>query len=377
MAKKKSRSANVARKREKRNRDRKFKNKQLAVEKQRKVPYRMMDEERLHACLMKSRELLDEPEFEKVHFDIDLMYTELVELLKDRQDTSILEVQVQLQPESLEESDDRQYLNSNDEQSTSPNSDEICERFRTEVLLSLITPKFLRILFSALTACENRLRRTGDRDLAEVVFVAQSLFEIVPPDIFVEHPLIQDIGIRTLHLLTEQPPPFYEEHPVVRSILSDVLDTTDNTEYQEEKLSSMLSDAIVEKPSLVEVEAPQVANIPPANLTKPPPIISQPIPSPDSLPAKAIYKNFDGLAIREVLKEWQGDTLEKETKTQLEYFNHDQELYITVTENRVQLHTHSEEKLTEAMEELETHCQSALMYLAKTYDEGGKTDATE
>ena len=376
MAKKKSRSANVARKREKRNRDRKFKNKQLAVEKKRKVPYSMMDEERLHACLMKSRELLDEPEFEKVHFDIDLMYTELVELLGDKQDTSILEIQVQLQSESLEESDDRQYLNSNDEQSTSPNSDEICERFRTEVLLSLITPKFLRILFSALTACENRLNRTGDRDLAEVAFVAQSLFEIVPPDIFVEHPLIQDIGIRTLHLLTEQPPPFYEEHPVVRSILADVLDT-DNTEYQEEKLSSMLSDTIVEEPSLAEVEAPQVANIPPANLTKPPPIISQPIPSPDSLPAKAIYKNFDGLAIREVLKEWQGDTLEKETKTQLEYFNHDQELYITVTENRVQLHTHSEEKLTEAMEELETHCQSALMYLAKTYDEGGKTDATE
>lgn len=369
MAKKKSRSANVARKREKRNRDRKFKNKQLAVEKQRKVPYRKMDEERLHTCLMKSRELLDEPEFEKVHFDIDLMYTELVELLRDRQDTSIPQVQVQLQLESLEETDDRQYLNSNDEQSTSPNSDEICERFRTEVLLSLITPKFLRILFSALTACENRLRRTGDRDQAEVVFVAQSLFEIVPPDIFVEHPLIQDIGIRTLHLLTEQPPPFNEEHPVVRNILSDVLDT-DNTEYQEEKLSNMLSDAIVEEPSLTEVEAPQVANIPPTNLTKPPPIISQPIPSPDSLPAKAIYKNFDGLAIREVLKEWQGDALEKETKTQLEYFNHDQELYITVTENRVQLHTHSEEKLTEAMEELETHCQSALMYLAKTYDEG-------
>ena len=54
----------------------------------------------------------------------------------------------------------------------------------------------------------NRLNRTGDRDLAEVAFVAQSLFEIVPPDIFVEHPLIQDIGIRTLHLLTEQPPAF-------------------------------------------------------------------------------------------------------------------------------------------------------------------------
>ena len=54
----------------------------------------------------------------------------------------------------------------------------------------------------------------------------------------------------------------------------------------------MLSDTIVEEPSLAEVEAPQVANIPPANLTKPPPIISQPIPSPDSLPAKAIYKKF-------------------------------------------------------------------------------------
>ena len=108
-------------------------------------------------------------------------------------------------------------------------------------------------------------------------------------------------------------------------------------------------------------------------------LVDEPIslPSPDTLPAKALYKNFDGLAIKDVLKEWQTETIEKETNTQLDLFNEEQALYITVTENRVQLHTHSAEELIVAMKSLEAHCESGLMYLAKTIDEGGRPDATE
>ena len=73
MAKKKGRrTTNVARKREKRNRDRKTRQKQLALEKQRRLPHEKSEEEHLHACISQSRELLNEPEFEGVHFDPDI-----------------------------------------------------------------------------------------------------------------------------------------------------------------------------------------------------------------------------------------------------------------------------------------------------------------
>ena len=370
MAKKKSRSANVARKREKRNRDRKFKHKQLAVEKQRRLPYGKMDEERLHTCLLRSRDLLEEPELERVHFNLDLMYTEVVKFLND------IKITANAEPEALDVREETQFLENSDIPPPSQDSDETCEKFRTEVLPLLITPNFMRTLFSALTNCENRFRRIGDRDRVDVVFVTRSFFEVVPPDIYAEHPLIEGIGIQTLRLLSEHPAFINEQQSDATNILSDVFEI-ENSEYQDEKLSSLLSEAIVEEPPFSEVGAPQVADSSPLISAKPAPVMSQPIPSPDTLPAKALYKNFEGLAIKEVLKEWQGHTLEKETATQLEYSNQNRELYITVTENRVQLHTYSEEKLTVAMEELEAHCQSALMYLAKTYEEGGKTDATE
>ena len=370
MAKKKSRSANVARKREKRNRDRKSRNKQLAVEKQRRLPYGRMDEERLHTYLMKSRDLLEEPELERLHFDLDLMYDEVVMFLRDNKVSIKHEFPVNAELDTLEVNEDTQLLKNSKVQ----DSDEICEEFRTEVLPRLITPDFTQTLFSALTACENRLIRTGNRELAEVAFVTQSLFEVAPPEIFVEHPLIQGIVMQTLCLLVEQPPsPNEEEHPVVRSVLSEVLENEDSESRQGETLPHIFSEAIANEANIANVESQSID----MSEALPVPIAPESVPSPDSLPAKALYKNFDGLAIKEVLKKWQGPTLKKETATQLDYFNEEQEFYITVTESRVQLHAHSEAKLTVAMETLESHCQSALMYLAKTYEEGGKTDGTE
>ena len=236
----------------------------------------------------------------------------------------------------------------------------------------------MRTLFSALSACENRCKRTGNLERAEVAFVAQALFDLAPSEILSEHPLIQNIGIQTLRVLVEQFSPSDSGHPDLENVFSEVLETGDSEYQQEETLSNIFSDVIAKEPAFANVESQPVDGA--ATLIVPvesEPNVPRSIPSPDSLPAKALYKNFNGLAIKETLKGWEGHTLEKETATQLDFFNEEQELYITVTENRLQLHAHSEAELSVAMEELEAHCQSALMYLAKTYKEGGNTDGTE
>ena len=86
MAKKKGRrSINVARKREKRNRDRKSRQKQLAVEKQRRLLYEKSEEEHLHACISQSQQLLKEPELEGVLFDFELTYKWVTQSLSNHE----------------------------------------------------------------------------------------------------------------------------------------------------------------------------------------------------------------------------------------------------------------------------------------------------
>jgi len=377
MAKKKSRSANIARKREKRNRNRKSKQKQIAVAKQRNLHSGKMDEERLHTCIVQSLDLLEEPELEKVHFDVDLMHKALVRMFTDCEVTDRNEAKVSAEIQTVAEEQETDFQKFDVTEPISQEPDEIIGIFRTEILPQLITPKFMLTLCSALTACEKRLRREGDRDQADVALVTNSLFEAAPPHIIVEHPLVQHIGLKSMGILVNQLPS-NEGDSSVGNIISEVLETENANNQGNEELSSMFSDAISEKAALTQGEPPHVSD---ASLLIPdndlPLDETMSLPSTDTLPAKALYKNFNGLAIKDVLKEWQTDTLEIETDIQLDLFNQEQTLYITVTEDRVQLHTHSAEELTDAMESLEAHCESALMYLAKTIDEGGITDATE
>ena len=103
--------------------------------------------------------------------------------------------------------------------------------------------------------------------------------------------------------------------------------------------------------------------------------------SPDELPARALYKNFNGLAIKESFKGATDDgslqeglanyTLVSENERQIEFVDGENGRYITVTEDRLQLHARSEAELATAMAEVESHCTSAVMYLAKTVEERG------
>lgn len=386
MAKKKGRrSINVARKREKRNRDRKSRQKQLAIEKQRRLLHEKSEEEHLHACISQSPQLLDEPELEGVLFDFELAYKWVTKSLSnygnyevDRTDASTDESE-----DLFEHAEDSTHLaNTRDESVVSeeqlnalPEAERVCEHFQLEVLPHLVTPDFMQQLEQALTACETRLKLTGNRELAEVASVTRSLFEKAPPEILVFHPMIQNIGIETLRILAEEPDmDIIGGSEEVKGILSDVLEYKDS-EVHESHSVSLFSDAEKEQTSTAIVEDPVPLSDPSVSE------IVTPSVSPDELPARALYKNFNGLGIKESFEEQADATSAREGLTnyalvnegekQIEFVDVENKRYITVTEERLQLHACSEAELTIAMAEVEAQCTSAVMYLAKTIEERG------
>lgn len=404
----------MARKREKRNRDRKSRQKQLAVEKQRRQIYEKSEEEHLHACISQSQQLLDEPELEGVLFDFELTYKWVTKSLSDHEvdgtDTPTDEL-----ADFLEPTEDSTHLTNAvyetvanaDRRNALPEAERACEHFQLEVLPHLVTPDFMRQLEQALTACETRLKLTGDRELAEVASVTRSLFEKAPPEILAFHPMIQTIGIETLRVLVEELD-IIDSPEEVKEILSDVLEYEDseahqsqpvslfsdagkNLEHREKSVLPELASSHVDavEPESVDMEQMSTAPIedpaplpdaiessePPAAVVEIPPV------SPDELPARALYKNFNGLTIKERFKGQKDDTsseeslshyvLVNENEKQVEFVDVENERYITVTEERLQLHARSEAELTIAMAEVETRCTSAVMYLAKTIEERG------
>ena len=419
MAKKKGRrSAKVARKREKRNRDRKSRQKQIAIEKQRRLPYEKSEKERLHACISQSRELLDEPELENVHFDFELMYTWVTELLEDYYEMdgeeeapadSDADAEAEA-PLTLAESDESSSLyplgEAMQESATQNEQMEKAERagehFRTEVLPHLVTPEFMQRLIQALTACETRLKLIGNREMAEVALVARSLFEVAPTDMLVFHPLIQTIGIQTLRVIVEEPNVVLEEREDVKEMLSDVLAyETEADPYPQSDPLSIFSDGasdgaeeetpheddeelpvVSDEGDEVSADAAEEAESPPDVLepeSLSPPVSDEveaaeepvqeepPLPTftPDELAARALYKNFNGMATREIFEAGTAYVLAEETAEQVEFIDVTRERYITLTEERLQLHARSEAALTDAMEEIQELCEEALMYLAK------------
>ena len=409
MAKKKGRrSINVARKREKRNRDRKFRQKQLAVEKQRRQIYEKSEEEHLHACISQSQQLLDEPELEGVLFDFELTYKWVTKSLSDHE-VDGTDAPTDESADFLEPTEDSSHptnavyetVANADRQNALPEAERACEHFQLEVLPHLVTPDFMRQLEQALTACETRLKLTGDRELAEVASVTRSLFEKAPPEILAFHPMIQTIGIETLRVLVEELD-IIDSPEEVKEILSDVLEY-ENSEAHQSQPVSLFSDAgknlehsETEAPKSVlpeltssHVEAVEPENIDMEQMSTDP--VEDPAPStaaveippvsPDELPARALYKNFNGLRIKERFNEQRDDTSSEENLThyalvnenekQVEFVDVENERYITVTEERLQLHARSEAELTIAMAEVEARCTSTVMYLAKTIEERG------
>ena len=413
MAKKKGRrSINVARKREKRNRERKFRQKQLALEKQRRLPYEKSEEEHLQACISQSRKLLNEPELEGILFDFELMYTRVTEVL-DNYHSDTTDVADFVEEDLTDLTLVTEAVAASEEPLTPlSEAEQACEHFRVEVLPHLVTPDFMQQLIQALTACEKRFKLSGNRELAEVAFVTRSLFEAAPSEILTFHPLIQTIGIETLRILVEEPDMIIDRHEEVKEILSNVLEYEDSETHEPQPIPAFSDTgqhlephkAVPSKVALPEPDSPHSDPIPmkipdPENVVPSPeepsaPLLDsanrsdthaaavvEPAVSPDELPARALYKNFNGLGIKKRFEARTDDAslqgglanyaLLNESEELVEFVDVENERYIKVTKERLELHARSGSELTIAMSEVEAECRSAVMYLAKTIEERG------
>ena len=347
MAKKrKNRHLNIARKRAKRQQNQKSKRKQLAIQKQRALQTAKSDEELLQDKIVNSRLLLDEPEFENITFDQELLRLKTVEAFEAGSFTS----EAQGGREAMSESDE------------GPES--ISDIFRFEVLRHLITLEFINAISYALRACETRLKRMGNREKAEIAFVARSLFEYADLETLAFHPLIFNICVRTLRqiLVDSQP-----ESDAITGVLSEVFEESQSAEAADQPETPKDSD---EDEETVDLASEPVLIRESEEDQTPPPEIDLPVPEvlPETLKAKALYKNADGLEIRDVIEFGNGYRVVQDTGSQVEFAHTDGQRYITLTTNRLLLQCPSKELLDVAMGEVEALCDDALFYLARTVE---------
>ena len=347
MAKKrKNRHLNIARKRAKRQQNQKSKRKQLAFQKQRALETAKSDEELLQDKIVKSKLLLDEPEFQKIAFDPDLLQQKTTEAYESGAFTDKVQETEEETPEGEE----------------GPES--LSDVFRYEVLRQLITVEFINSVSYALKACETRLKRRGSREEAEIAFVARSLFEYADPETLAFHPLIFNICVRTLKGILEDPEP---ESDAVADVLSEVLAESEAADEDQPEIlgdpdeQTESVDAVSELVSVTEPEEDQTTETEVAP--------SAPDVALETLTAKALYKNIDGLDIRETIEFGNGYRVVQDSDAQVEFAHTDGQRYITLTAERLLLQCASKELLDAAMVEVEALCDEAIFYLARTVDD--------
>ena len=348
MAKKrKNRHLNIARKRAKRQQNQKSKRKQLAIQKQRALQAAKSDEEQLQDKIVNSRLLLDEPEFENITFDQDLLRQKTTDAFEAGSFTAEAEGGEETTPEGEE----------------GPES--ISDAFRFEVLRHLITVEFINSVSYALKACETRLRRMGNRDKADIAFVARSLFEYADPETLAFHPLVFNICARTLRQMLADPQP---EPDAITGVLSDVFEESQSAETEDQPETPRNS---TEDEEDVDSASEPVLILEPEEDRTTEPETAAPAPEvlPETLKAKALYQNADGLEIRNTIEFGNGYRVVQTTDSQVEFAHTDGQRYITLTPNRLLLQCPSKELLDVAMGEVEALCNDALFYLARTVDD--------
>ena len=348
MAKKrKNRHLNIARKRAKRQQNQKSKRKQLAIQKQRALQAAKSDEELLQDKIVKSRLLLDEPEFENITFDQDLLRQKTTEAFE----AGSFNPEVEGGEAATSEGEE------------GPES--ISDIFRFEVLRHLITVEFINTVSYALKACETRLKRMGNREKAEVAFVARSLFEYADPETLAFHPLIFNISVRTLRQILADPQP---EPDAITGVLSDVFEESQSAETEDQPDTPTDSG---EDEETVDAASEPVLIVEPEEDRTVTPETPPPVPEvlPETLKAKALYRNADGLAIRNAIEFGNGYRVVQDTDSQVEFAHTDSQRYITLTNDRLLLQCPSIELLDVAMAEVEALCSGALFYLARTVDD--------
>ena len=347
MARKKNRHLNIAHKRAKRKQDGKSRQRQIALRKQRILQSAKSDEEQLQDRIMNSGLLVNEPEFENISFDTNLLRQNIRELL------------FSCSPNVEQNEDDAELTQEGDP------LEAISEEFRNEALPCLITPNFLQQISQTLKACETRLKRIGASEKAEIAFVTRLFFDLAEPDSLSLHPLILKICIRTLEGMSIQFQLEGDEREVVQSVLSDLLTFSQGEAVQDHQSST----AHEEDSDSLDNGCQQSSDLADDSVDGEEPAYSPLTPPPEELPAKALYKNFDWRKVRQTIEMGDGYRLVADAEQQVEFAHTTQQRYITLTAGRLLLQCPLKSQLEVAMREIEQLCGQSVCYLARILDE--------
>lgn len=374
MAKKKSRSANVARKREKRKRRQKSKQRQLASEKQRKIQHSKLDEEGLFDLLMCSRDLILEPEFEDIYFDLDLTQTLTTNFFFVKENKGSLKTK-DLEYVEFEDLDgEYDYIDGENLLNVFEDSEEFSDRFIEEVINKLITPEIIYALRNALSSCEKRFRRIGDRYKADAAFVSSSFFDAVPEDKYAQHPIFEGIMMKSLSITIGIPMGIDMLDLETIENFSDII-PTQTSDYSDEDFSSdyiqVIDDDMQSVDDVVDTGMIFGAMQTLFDSNQDMDAFTPPI---DEYPAKALYKNCIGIELPELLQQWQESINSNGDSSIVNEPLQELDVYFTVSEDRLNIYAQSADELALVMENIEEHCESSIIFLAKTIDEGGSTD---
>ena len=234
--------------------------------------------------------------------------------------------------------------------------DEFCEEMGTTLIKKLITPEITHSVKNALSSLEKRYRRIGNRQKADTAFVSSAFFDALPPQQHAEHPIFEGIFVNTLRVLVEVPT---EDDMQIHEI-------DEHLNVAEVELNS--SDVIVEDAKVIE-SIPTIFESDSDQDTS--------VPCPEEYPAKALYKNCIGERLIDKLYDIQmkinnNGKKSNENNPLLEF-----DVHLTVSEDRFQIYAQNVDELTIVMEKMEEYFPSALIFLAKTIEEGGNPDGTQ
>lgn len=347
MARKKNRQLNIAHKRARRKQDGKSRQRLIASRKQRMLESAKSDEEQLQDRIMKSGLLVNEPELEKVRFDIERLHQEIRELLH-------------LSSPNIEQTEDHVEMTRGDDW-----LEAMSEKFRNEVLPCLITANFLQLISQSLKACETRLKRVGAREKAEIAVVTRLFFDLAEPASLNLHPLILNICVRTLEAVSTQSQLVEDEHEAIQWVIYDLL-----TLSQGEKIQDQQSDTLDEQSSdSVDNGFQNSSGLSDYLVDEDVSTHSSLTPTPKELPAKALYKNLDWAKVRETFEMGDGYRLTTDGEKQALYSHKSQHRFVTLTTDRLLLQCPQKAQLNDAMQEIEQLCGKSVFYLAKMFDE--------
>ena len=217
--------------------------------------------------------------------------------------------------------------------------------FTTKLIPGLLTDEFTQRIAYSLKACETRLKMIGQTKSSEAALITRSLISISDKETLQDHPLILRLAIASLDRLILE---FDNgDHQLTFcGLLFEIL-----------LMNEMLADFVGDEQAFEaryydQKSAPKLIEI---DLV--------------SLPAKALYKNFDSLYVSSII---QGNDdfcqVEDQKPDCQKFISEDSQLCLELDQERLRLHASSMNSLNNSMEAVEKLCGEKIFFLAKTMD---------